>query len=120
MERIKFEVGRMYYDDYGKLHECTKRTERSVWFGRYRLLIHCGKDVEYTNGALKISADNYNDIEIQRDKALNELLVVVNKVCEDDSWDYIYENEEEIYSLCKDLKKYLEEYTANKVRLEEN
>lgn len=118
MTKIKFEVGRRYYDNYGNLQKCTKRTDRSVWFGRYRLLIKCGNGVEYTSGTLRISADNYYDIEIQRDRALSELFAAVNKVCENDVCDYIYENEEEIYKLCNDLKEHLEEYTKCKVVLE--
>lgn len=117
MNEIKFEVGRKYYDNFGRLRKCTKRTEKSVWFDRYRFLIQHG-EVERACGAFRVSADNYDDVEIQRDRALKELLVAVNKVCDNDVYDYVYENEEEIYGLCKDLKEYLEEYTENKVMLE--
>ena len=118
MEKIKFEVGKRYYDECGKTHTCTKRSDKSVWMGKYRFNIR-GYDIERTNGALRFSADNYDDIEVQRDRDLRELLKAVNKVCENDAYTYVYENEEEIYSLCNDLKEYLEEYTKNKVKLEE-
>ena len=118
MAVIKFEVGRKYYDNFGKLRTCTKRTDKSAWFNGYRFVIHNRYGIEYVNGAVRISADNYDDIEVQRDRALKELLTAVSKVCENDMYDYIYENEEEIYSLCKDLKEYLEEYTTNKVKLD--
>lgn len=115
---IRFEVGRKYYDNFGNLRKCTKRTDKSVWLNNCRLVVHENYVSEYVHGAFRVSADNYDDIEIQRDRALKELLIAVNKVCENDVCDYVYENEEEIYSLCKDLKEYLEEYTENKVMLE--
>lgn len=118
MAVIKFEVGRKYYDNYGRLHTCTKRTEKSVWFNGHRFVLHSSRNVEYVNGAYRVTADNYDDIEVQRDRELKELLVALNKVCENDVCDYIYENEEEIYSMCKGLKEYLEEYTTNKVLLD--
>ena len=117
MSEIKFEVGRRYYDNFGKLHTCTKRTDKSVWFKKYRFLIQYGRVAEYVRGAIMISADNYDDIEIQTDKAMKELFEVVNKVCGYEPCEYIYENEEEIYNLCNDLKGYLEEYVTNKVKI---
>lgn len=117
MAKIKFEVGKRYYDNYGKLHTCTKRTDKSVWFNGNRFNIR-GYDVERTNGAYVILADNYDDIEVQRDKAMAELLKAVCKVCECEPCECIYENEEEIYGLCNELKDYLEEYVEHKVKLE--
>lgn len=67
-----------------------------------------------------MSADNYDDVEVQTDRAMAELLKAVHKVCECEPCEYIYNNEEEIYSLCNDLKGYLEEYTTNKVKLAES
>lgn len=117
MEKIKFEVGKRYFDKYGKLHTCTKRTDLSVWFNGYRFDIR-GYDVECINGAYVISADNYDDIEVQTDRAMKELFEVVNKVCGYEPCEYIYENEEEIYNLCNELRGYLEEYVINKVKIE--
>ena len=118
MAVIKFEVGRRYYDSFRHLRKCTKRTDKSAWFDGYRFVLQSRNGVEYVNGAFRISADDYDDVEIQRDRALKALLVAVNKVCENDVCDYIYENEEKIYKLCNDLKDYLEEYTKNKVLIE--
>lgn len=118
MARIKFEVGKRYYDNYGRLHTCTKRSDKSVWFNGHRFVLHGYSDVEYVNGAYRISADNYDDIEVQTDKAIKELLESVRKVCGYEPCEYIYENEEEIYNLCNELKEYLEEYVANKVKIE--
>lgn len=117
MEKIKFEVGKRYYDNFGKLHTCTKRTNLSVWFGDVRFNIR-GYDVERTNGAWIMSADNYDDIEVQTDRAIKDLLEAVNKVCGYEPCEYIYENEEEIYNLCNDLKEYLEDYVTNKAKIE--
>lgn len=117
METIKFEVGRRYWNKvYRYYGECTKRTNKSVWIGEYRYNINTYHDVERTNYH---TADNYDDIEVQTDRTMKELFEVVNKVCGYEPCEYIYENEAEIYELCKDLRDYLEEYTKNKVKLEE-
>ena len=119
MEKAKFEVGKRYYDNFGRLHKCTKRTDKSIWFDGNRFVLHGYYDVEYVNSAYKITADNCDDIEIQRDLALKELLTAVIRVCDNDAYTYVYENEEEIYSICNDLRSHLEEYTRNKVKLED-
>lgn len=111
MEKIKFEVGKRYYDNHGKTHTCTKRTDKSVWMGKYRFVVK-GYDVERINGAYRFSADNYDDDELQRNRAIKELLQAVTKVCEYEPCEYTDECEEEIYKLSNDLKEYIDEYIA--------
>ena len=61
MEKIKFEVGKNYFNSETECYElCTKRTYQTVCFGRDRYNIHGkGKDdvAEYTHCH---RADNFN------------------------------------------------------------
>lgn len=109
MEKIKFEVGRRYYDNYGRLHDCTKRTDKSVWFGKNRFNVK-GIDVEYINGAYRISADNYDDIEVQSKKAIKELLKATIKVCDYEPCEYMNDEEEYVYKMANNLKEGIEDY----------
>ena len=117
MSQIKFEVGRCYYDELGYLKKCTKRTDISVWMGdtRYNITNRCG-DVERTKYH---TADNYDDVEVQRDRAINELLKAATKVCDNEPAECIYGYEEDIYKLCKELKSCIEEYKQSKTTMSE-
>lgn len=110
MARIKFEVGKRYYDNCGKLHTCTKRTDKSVWFNGYRFLLNYGRDAEYVNGAYRISADNYDDIELQSKRAMKELLQATIKVCGNEPCEYLSEEEEYVYRMANNLKEGIEDY----------
>lgn len=72
--------------------------------------MHGYSDVEYTNGVYKISADNYDDIEVQRERAIKELLQAVIKVCENEPCECQSEEEEYVYQTANDLKEGIEEY----------
>ncbi len=110
MAKIKFEVGKRYYDNYGRLHTCTKRTDKSVWFNGHRFVLHGYSDMEYVNGAYRIQADNYDDIEVQSKRAIKELLQAIIKVCANEPCEFLNEEEEFVYQTANDLKEGIEDY----------
>ncbi len=117
MEKTKFEVGKKYYNNSTKRkYECTKRSEKSVWFGNYRFLIKTRYGIECIDGALTISADNIADDEVQRVKALERLQKAIKDVLDLKPAECDLEMEEEIYDLCGDLDQRLEDY----IRVKEN
>ena len=110
MAKIKFEVGKRYARKYGGFVLCTKRTDKSVWFDntRYNITGGWGSDgIERTNYH---TADNYDDIEVQSKRAIEELLQATIKVCDNEPCEYLSEEEEYVYQTARNLKEGIEDY----------
>ena len=105
MKEYKFEVGKSYFNKYGRSVKCTKRTEVSVWFDNVRYVI-TSQNPERTNYH---SARNLNDDAAIRERNYEELLKAVRKTCDHKPDEYSSEKEEEIYRLCSKLEDALEE-----------
>jgi len=116
VKEISFEVGKSYYDKSGNLKECIKRTDKSIWLGeiRYNITSYPSQYNDYTEATNYHSADNNNDVENQRTRTLQQLLLCVEKVRDNEPCECVCKNELEIYNLCNDLKCCLEEYLKDK------
>lgn len=51
----KFEVGMDYKDRNGRVRKCTKKTEKSIWFDRYRYELKTDSEGnEYTTEIIRV------------------------------------------------------------------
>ena len=110
MAKVKFEVGKRYARKNGSFELCTKRTDKSVWFDGYRYNITGGwgsNGIESTNYHI---ADNYDDIEVQSKRAIEELLQATIRVCRNKPCKFLSEEEAFVYQTANNLKEGIEKY----------